>query len=66
MTCVNHLGIPTGPVVTSTSAVLREVDVLGVVQVCIRRIENGVDDARLQIQQYSARDVVLIISLKKL
>lgn len=42
---------------------LREVDVLRVVQVCIRRVQNGVDHPRLQIQENCAGDVVLIISL---
>lgn len=42
---------------------LREVDVLWVVQVCIRRVEDGVDHPRLQIQENCAGDVVLIVSL---
>lgn len=42
---------------------LRQVDVLGVVEVCIRRIEDGVDHPGLQVQEHSTRDVVLIIGL---
>ncbi len=42
---------------------LREVDVLWVVQVCVRRVEDGVNHPRLQIQENCAGDVVLIISL---
>lgn len=42
---------------------LREVDVLRVVQVRVRRVEDGVDHPRLQIQEHSAGDVVLIVSL---
>lgn len=42
---------------------LRQVDVLGVVEVCIRRVEDGVDHPGLQVQEHSTRDVVLIIGL---
>lgn len=42
---------------------LRQVDVLGVVEICIRRVENGVDHPGLQVQENSTGDVVLIISL---
>lgn len=42
---------------------LRQVDVLGVVEVCVRRVEDGVDHPGLQVQEHSTRDVVLIIGL---
>lgn len=42
---------------------LRQVNVLGVVEVCIRRVEDGVDHPGLQVQEHSAGDVMLIISL---
>ncbi len=58
-----HLWISTGPVVPSAPAMLREVDVLWVVQVCIRRVEDGVNHPRLQIQKHCTGNVVLIISL---
>lgn len=44
---------------------LRQVDILWVVQVCVRRVEDGVDHPRLQIQENCAGDVVLIISLRR-
>lgn len=59
----DHLWISAGPIVSSTSAMLRQIDVLGVVQVCIRRVKNGVDHPWLQIQQNCTGDVVLIIGL---
>lgn len=43
---------------------LREVDVLWVVQVCVRRVEDGVNHPRLQIQENCAGDVVFIVSLR--
>lgn len=42
---------------------LRQVDVLRVVEICIRRVEDGVDHPRFQVQEHSTGDVVLIISL---
>lgn len=42
---------------------LREVDVLWVVQVCIRGVEDGVDHPRLQVQEDCTGDVVFIVSL---
>lgn len=42
---------------------LRQVDVLRVVEVCIWRVEDGVDHPGLQVQEHSTGDVVLIISL---
>lgn len=58
-----HLWITAGPVVSGASTVLRQVDVLGVVEICIRGVENGVDHPGLQVQENSPGDVVLIISL---
>lgn len=42
---------------------LRQVDVLGVVKVCIRRVEDRMDHPGLQVQEHSTGNVVLIISL---
>ena len=42
---------------------LREIDVLWVVQVCVRRVEDGVDHTGLQVQKNCTRDVVLVIGL---
>lgn len=53
-----------GPVISCSSSVLREVDVLGVVQVSVGRVQDGVDDARLQVQENGSGDVVLVVSLQ--
>lgn len=58
-----YLREATGPVVPGSTAMLRQVDVLGVVQVGVGRVQDGVDDSGLQVQQHSTRDVVLIICL---
>lgn len=42
---------------------LRQVDILWIVQVCIRGVENGVNHSGLQIEEHCTGDVVLIISL---
>lgn len=44
---------------------LRQVDVFWVVKVGVRGVEDGVDDAGLQVQQHSPGDVVLIICLQR-
>lgn len=44
---------------------LRQVDVLWVVEVGIGGVEDGVDDSGLQVQQHSPGDVVLIICLQR-
>lgn len=44
---------------------LGQVDVFWVVKVGIRGVEDGVDDAGLQVQQHSPGDVVLIICLQR-
>lgn len=59
-----YLREATGPVVTSSTAMLRQVDVLRVVQVGVGGVQDGVDDTGLQVQQHSTRNVVLIIRLK--
>lgn len=59
-----HLRISTRPVVPSTSAMLRQVDILWVVQVCIGRVEDRVNHSGLQIKENCTGNVVLIISLR--
>lgn len=58
-----YLGEPTGPVVPRSPAVLRQVDVLRVVQVGIGGVQDGVDHPGLQIQQDGPWDVVLVVGL---
>lgn len=59
-----YLREATGPVVTSSTTVLRQVDVLWIVQVGVGGVQDGVNDSGLQVQEYSPRDVVLIIRLQ--
>ena len=60
-----YLGESTGPVVASSSSVLRQVDVLWVVEFGIGGVEDGVDHPGLQVQQHCPRDVVLIVGLSR-
>lgn len=53
-----------GPVISCASSVLWEVDVLRVVQVSVGRVQDGVDDSRLQVQEHGSGDVVLVIRLQ--
>lgn len=53
-----------GPVISCSSSVLRQVDVLGVVQVCVGRVQDGVDDSRFQVQEHGSGDVVLVVRLQ--
>lgn len=53
-----------GPVIPCPPSVLREVDVLWVVQVSVGRVQDGVDDSRLQVQEHGSGDVVLVICLQ--
>lgn len=57
------LGESRGPVVSGAASVLGQVDVLRVVEFLILAVHDVVDDARLQIQEDGAWDVVLIVSL---
>jgi hypothetical protein len=43
--------------------VLGDVEVLGVVEVAVEPVLDAVDDARLQVDQQRARDVVLVVRL---
>lgn len=58
-----NLSIATGPVVPSPAPMLRYVDVFLVVQLGVGRIEDAMNDPRLQIQQHSSGNIMLIISL---
>ena len=46
-----YLMVSTCPVITSPTAMLGEVNILGVVEFCVRRVHDGVDDPRLKIQK---------------
>ena len=54
------------PVVAGAAALLWEVDVLRVVELRVRRGEDAVDDARLEVHEHSARHVVRVVRLKLL
>ena len=58
-----HLTESTGPVVASSSSVLRDIDVLVVVQLPVLGGEDAVDDTWLQVQQDCSRNIVLIVCL---
>lgn len=60
----SYLAVSWGPVIPGPAPVLGQVDVLWVVQVGVRWVHDCVDDSRLQIQQNSSWDVVLIICLQ--
>ena len=51
------------PVIAGASAMLGEIHILGIVQLGVGRIENGGDDARLQVEKNRARDVMFVVSL---
>jgi hypothetical protein len=51
------------PVVSSTTSVSGHEEVFGVIQVSIEPVLDTVDDARLQINEKCARDVMLVVSL---
>ena len=55
--------VATGPVVAGAAPVLGHVDILRVVEVGVGRVHDGVNDARLQVQQHGAGDVVLVVRL---
>ena len=42
---------------------LGEVDIFWIVQLGVRRVENGGDDARLEIEKNRSRDVMLVVRL---
>ena len=62
---VPSLTVARRPVVAGAAAVLGEEDVLRVVQFVVLRVHDVVDDARLQVEQDGARDVVLVVGLMK-
>lgn len=58
-----YLGEAAGPVVSGPTPMLRQVDVFRIVQVRIRRVQDGVDHSGLEVQKHSPRDVMFIICL---
>lgn len=57
--------IATGPVITSTTTVVSNEDVLMVVEVPVVPVLNPIDNSRLQINEKRSWDVVLVIRLVK-
>ena len=57
--------ITTGPVVSSTTTVVSNEDVLMVVEIPVVPVLNPIDNSRLQINQKRSWDVVLVIRLVK-
>jgi hypothetical protein len=60
-----YLSIATGPIVASTASMLGDVDILLIVELGVRGVENPMDDSGLQIQQDSSGYIVLIICLQR-
>ena len=60
---VNHLTIALCPVVASTAAVFRHIDVLRVIQLGKRRVHYCVDNSRLEVEQNGTWNIMLIICL---
>ena len=58
-----YLSIATGPVVACPAPVLRDVNILLVVELGVRRVENAMNDPGFKVQQDSTRNVMLIICL---
>ena len=58
------LSIATGPVVASPAPMLRDVDVLLVVELGEGRVEDAMDHPRLKVKQDSTGNVMLVISLE--
>jgi hypothetical protein len=59
-----NLVVTRGPIVTSATSVLGHEYVFSVVQLGIRRVDNALDDSRLQIEKYGSWDVMIIVGLK--
>ena len=57
------LGVAAGPVVSRASSVGRDEKVLHVIQVSVLGVLDRVDDARLQVEEKRARDVVIVVRL---
>ena len=56
-------GVPCRPIVTRTRTLLVDVEVLRVVDVAVRPIDDAVDHSGLQIQHNRAWDVARIVGL---
>ena len=52
-----------GPIVARTTTMLRHEDVLRIVELRVGRVDDALDDTRLQIEQDRARNVMVVVSL---